>query len=46
MSIEEIDVLIEKAEREMEREEMEKRIIQANKVKTKKQKIKQIAPIQ
>jgi hypothetical protein len=36
MSIEEIDVLIEKAEREMEREEMEKRIIQANKVKTKK----------
>jgi len=27
MGIEEIDVLIEKAEREMEREEMEKRII-------------------
>ena len=46
MSIEEIDVLIEKAEREMEREEIEKRIIQANKVKTKKQKQKQIAPIQ
>ena len=46
MGIEEIDVLIEKAEREMEREEMEKRIIQSNKVKTKKQKIKQIAPIQ
>ena len=46
MSIEEIDVLIEKAEREMEKEEMEKRIIQSNKVKTKKQKQKQIAPIQ